>query len=235
MPSLRVQLSHPWDLAPRDAMRLQEALRERVELRDRLPEVTAVGGIDVGFEDQGRTARAAVVVLGYPGLTPLDYAVARAPVTFPYVPGLLSFREIPVVLEALEKLRQVPQLLLCDGQGYAHPRRLGIASHLGIVCDLPTIGVAKTLLIGRHEPVPDERGAWRPLIDRGEVVGAALRTRAGVAPLYVSAGHRVSLETALGYVMGCVTRYRLPETTRWAHRLASHPQRGAGEAAWKLS
>lgn len=235
MSSLHVQLSHPWDLAPRDAMRLQEALRERVELRDRLAEVSAVGGVDVGFEDQGRTARAAVVVLGYPGLAPLDYAVARAPVTFPYVPGLLSFREIPVVLQAFERLGRTPQLLLCDGQGYAHPRRLGIASHLGIICDLPTIGVAKTLLIGEHEPVPDVRGAWRPLMDRGEVVGAALRTRAGVAPIYVSAGHRVSLETALRYVMGCVTRYRLPETTRWAHRLASHPERGAGETAWKLS
>jgi deoxyribonuclease V len=235
VPFLRVQLSHPWDLAPRDAMRLQEALRERVELRDRLAEVSAVGGVDVGFEDQGRTARAAVVVLGYPSLVPLDYAVARAPVTFPYVPGLLSFREIPVVLQALERLGQAPQLLLCDGQGYAHPRRLGIASHLGIICDLPTIGVAKTLLIGKHEPVPDERGAWRPLMDRGEVVGAALRTRAGVAPIYVSAGHRVSLETALRYVMGCVDRYRLPETTRWAHRLASHPERGTGKAAWKLN
>jgi deoxyribonuclease V len=216
-------------------MRLQETLRKRVELHDRLAEVSAVGGVDVGFEDQGRMARAAVVVLGYPGLAPLDYAVARAPVAFPYVPGLLSFREIPVVLQALEKLEKIPQLLLCDGQGYAHPRRLGLASHLGIVCDLPTIGVAKTLLIGGHEPVPDERGAWRPLIDRGEVVGAALRSRAGVAPIYVSAGHRVSLETALRYVLSCLTRYRLPETTRWAHRLASHPEKGASKDLVKLS
>ncbi len=235
MPFLRVQLSHPWDLAPRDAMRLQEALRARVELRDRLAEVRAVGGVDVGFENQGHTARAAVVLLSYPDLALQDFAVARAPVTFPYVPGLLSFREIPVVLQALERLKHLPQLLLCDGQGYAHPRRLGIASHLGIVLDLPTVGVAKTLLIGKHEPVPNERGAWRPLVDQEEVVGAALRTRADVAPIYVSVGHRVSLETALRYVMGCVTRYRLPETTRWAHRLASNPERGGGEAVTKLS
>lgn len=227
MSTLQVHVRHRWDLDPRDAVRLQAHLRQRVETRDRLPEVTAVGGVDVGFEDEGRTARAAVVVLSFPSLTLMEYAIARAPVTFPYVPGLLSFREIPVVLEALQKLRALPSLLLCDGQGYAHPRRLGIASHLGIVCDLPTVGVAKTLLVGRHEPVPDIRGTWRPLVDGGETVGAALRTRAGVKPVYVSAGHRISLETALRYVMACVTRYRLPETTRWAHRLASHPEKAA--------
>ncbi|MCI0577396.1 MAG: deoxyribonuclease V, partial [Chloroflexi bacterium] len=146
---------------------------------------------------------------------------ARRPTTFPYIPGLLSFRETPAVLEALAQLTIRPDLLLCDGQGLAHPRRLGIACHLGLLSDIPSIGVAKSLLVGRHEPLADERGRWQPLRDRGEVVGAVLRTRAGVAPIYVSIGHRISLETALKYVMRCTPKYRLPETTRQAHRLAS--------------
>jgi len=127
------------------------------------------------------------------------------------------------VLEALAGLRERPQLLLCDGQGIAHPRRLGIASHLGLLLDVPAIGVAKTRLVGEHDPVPDERGAWVPLLDKGETIGAVLRSRKGVKPLFISPGHRISLQSAIEYVMGCLTRYRLPETTRWAHRLASGP------------
>jgi deoxyribonuclease V len=134
---------------------------------------------------------------------------------------LLSFRELPAVLEALEQLREPPDLLLCDGQGIAHPRRLGIASHLGLLVDIPSIGVAKTRLYGTHDEPPNQRGAWTPLLAGGETIGAVLRTRAGVKPLYISSGHRIDLDTAIGYVLGCCTRYRLPETTRHAHRLAS--------------
>jgi deoxyribonuclease V len=139
------------------------------------------------------------------------------------VPGLLSFREVPAVIGALEKLTIIPDLLLCDGQGIAHPRRFGIASHLGLLCGIPSIGVAKTRLIGEDVEPPDRRGASVPLFDHGETIGAILRSRSGVKPLYISIGHRISLATALDYVMACVTRYRLPETTRWAHRLASGP------------
>jgi deoxyribonuclease V len=153
----------------------------------------------------------------------VDQAIARSPTTFPYVPGLLSFREAPAVLEAFSGLRTQPDLILYDGQGLAHPRRLGIASHVGLLLDIPSIGVAKTRLIGEHGRVPLTKGKWTPLRDGEETIGAVLRTRAGVKPLFVSIGHRVSLQTAIRYVMACVTRYRLPQTTRWAHRLASGP------------
>nr|MCU0809385.1 deoxyribonuclease V [Candidatus Contendobacter sp.] len=180
-----------------------------------------VAGVDVGFEAGGTVTRAAVAVLRYPELDVLETAIARRPTTFPYVPGLLSFRELPAVLEALEQLREPPDLLLCDGQGIAHPRRLGIASHLGLLVDIPAIGVAKSRLCGMHEEPPNQRGAWTPLWAEGEIIGAVLRTRPGVKPLYISPGHRINLATAIQYVMACCTRYRLPETTRHAHRLAS--------------
>jgi deoxyribonuclease V len=215
--------AHPWDLEPAAAMALQRDGRARLILVDRLGPVRRVAGIDVGFEDGGAVTRAAVAVLNYPGLELLETALARRPTAFPYVPGLLSFRELPAVLDALERLREAPDLLLCDGQGIAHPRRFGIASHLGLLVDVPSIGVAKSRLYGQHDAVPEARGAWTPLRATDEVIGAVLRTRTGVKPLYVSPGHRVSLETAVDYVMGCCTRYRLPETTRHAHRLASGP------------
>ena len=148
-------------------------------------------------------------------------ALARIPTQMPYIPGLLSFREIPAVLAAWEQLTVLPDLLLCDGQGLAHPRRFGLACHLGLLLDLPTIGVAKSRLIGSHVPPAPDKGSWQPLEDKGEVIGAVLRTRANVTPVYVSSGHRVSLRTAVAWTLRCVTRYRLPETTRAAHRLAS--------------
>lgn len=220
---MRIPTRHPWDLTPKQAIALQQELRGEVVCEDRLGPVQFVAGVDVGLEPGTATARAAVAVLAFPSLELADYALARRPLAFPYVPGLLSFREIPAVADALQALRQDPDLLLCDGQGFAHPRRFGFASHLGVLCGVPSIGVAKTLLVGTHRDVPDRKGAWQPLLDAGETIGAALRTRRGVKPVFVSIGHRVSLATAIRYVMACVTRYRLPETTRWAHRLASGP------------
>ena len=214
---------HRWDVTPREAIAIQQTLRSRVVREDCMNAVAHVAGVDVGFEQGGAVTRAAVAVLRLADLALVDSALARLPTSFPYVPGLLSFREVPAALEALRGLSIVPDLLLVDGQGIAHPRRLGVASHLGLLCDIPSIGVAKSRLIGEHGEVPDQRGAWTPLLDRGELIGAVLRTRPGVKPLYVSSGHRVSLHTAIAYVMACVTRYRLPETTRWAHRLASGP------------
>jgi deoxyribonuclease V len=223
---MKARRLHTWDLTPKEAVALQVRLRSSVEPADRIGEVRRVAGVDVGFEQDGRVARAAVAVLDYPGLALADQAVARVATRFPYVPGLLSFREIPAVLAAFERLRAPPDLILYDGQGIAHPRRFGIASHLGLVLDCPSIGVAKTRLIGAHRTPPDRRGAWTPLLDTGEgdsaeTIGAVLRTRKGVKPLYVSIGHRVSLATAVRWTMACCTGYRLPETTRWAHRLAS--------------
>lgn len=215
--------AHDWELAPAEARALQERLRDQVIAEDRLPPVRQVAGIDVGFEQAGAVARAAVVVLSFPELQPLDQAVARLPTRFPYVPGLLSFREIPAVLKALEGLRVEPDLLICDGQGQAHPRRFGLACHLGLLTDRPAIGAAKSRLIGEHDPLPAARGSWVPLTHQGETLGAVLRTRAGVTPLFVSIGHRISLETAIRYLLACCPRYRLPETTRLAHRLASGP------------
>jgi len=219
----RFRASHDWDLSPRQAIALQRELAQQVIREDDFGEVTRVAGVDVGFEDDNRITRAAIAVLDYPSLEPLEHAIARRPTTFPYIPGLLSFREIPTILDALNKLRQPPDLLLCDGQGLAHPRRLGIASHLGIITGLPSIGVGKTRLTGRHGPVPEHKGGWTPLLDGDEVIGAVLRSRQGVKPIYISLGHRIGLESAIDFVMGCITRYKLPETTRHAHRLASGP------------
>lgn len=218
----RFKTLHDWNVSPKQAVQIQKELAGRVVLEDRFDEIRLVAGVDVGFEDQGRVTRAAVVVLELESLEPVDQALIKSPTRFPYVPGLLSFREIPAVSEALEQLQSWPDMLLCDGHGIAHPRRLGIAAHLGLITDLPSLGVGKSRLVGRHEPVPDERGAWMPLHDRGETIGAVLRSRAGVKPIYVSPGHRIGLQSAINMVMRCLTRYRLPETTRQADKLASN-------------
>lgn len=213
-----------WPTTPAEAVEVQERLRPLVQTNhDDFPEhVTRVAGVDVGFPGGGDTARAVVVVLDFPSLAPVENAVAFQKVRFPYVPGFLSFRELPAVLDAFSRLRTRPDLVLCDGQGIAHPRRLGIATHLGLCIDLPTIGVGKSILCGTHGPVPDQKGEWTPLRHKGETIGAMLRTRVGVQPLIISPGHRISLVSAIAWVMRCTTRYRLPETTRHAHRLASH-------------
>ncbi|MEE9396271.1 MAG: deoxyribonuclease V [Methylococcales bacterium] len=219
---MRLHHEHPWNLEPKHAIALQNQLREFVITKDDLPaEIKSVAGVDVGFESNGTVTRAAVVVLRLPDLHVIDRAVAKIPTGFPYIPGLLSFREIPAILKALAKLDSLPDLLLCDGQGYAHPRRFGIACHLGLLTNIPSLGVGKTRLIGEHPIVPDRRGAWVPLTHQGEGIGAVLRSRVGVKPVYISSGHRISLETSLHYVMQCTTRFKLPETTRQAHRLAS--------------
>ena len=219
-------LQHSWDLEPDEARALQIRLRDLVRLDDDFGELRLLAGTDAGFEDGGATTRAAVVVLSFPELAPVEQAISRRETTFPYVPGLLSFREAPALLEALAGLDHRPDLLLCDGAGYAHPRRFGLACHLGLLSGIPAIGIAKSRLIGRHDPVSDERGAWQPLEDRGEVIGAVVRTRPGVQPLYISVGHRVSLATAIDVVLRCTRAYRLPETTRWAHRVASNKTNG---------
>jgi deoxyribonuclease V len=214
-------IAHDWDVTPQEAIAIQQQLRQHIITRDDIGQIHWVAGVDVGFKQQGAVARAAIAVLRFPDLTLTEQVMAELPTAFPYVPGLLSFREIPVILKALGRLSRQPDLLLCDGMGIAHPRRVGIATHLGLLTDIPSIGVGKSLLTGKHGSIPVKRGEWTPLLDKGEVIGAVLRTRVGVKPVYISSGHRISLATAISYVMACTTRYRLPETTRYAHRLAS--------------
>jgi len=212
-------LTHDWNLPPKEAIALQRELARRVQRTGTPAPVTTVAGVDAGYRDG--IARAAIVVLRYPSLKVVDSAVAHRPVEYPYVPGLLTFREGPAVLDALAKLTVTPDLFIFDGQGIAHPRRLGIASHIGVLVDAPSIGCAKSRLCGVYEEPGERKGSFSPLRDRGETIGAVLRTRTGVKPVFVSIGHRVDLSAAIHYVLACCTRYRLPETTRLAHRLAS--------------
>lgn len=218
---MKIEQRHEWVLTAEAAIVIQQELSQEVITDDQFGTVNYVAGIDVGFEAEGTITRAAVAILKYPELEFCDHAIARRPTTFPYIPGFLSFREVPAVLDALEQVKTSPDLLLCDGQGLAHPRRFGIACHLGILTNLAAIGVGKSRLVGKHEEPPDQRGAWVPLIYKSNTIGAVLRTRPGTKPLYISSGHRIRLESAIAYVMGCTTKYRLPETTRHAHKLAS--------------
>jgi len=211
---------HEWDISVAEAIALQKRLADQVECDDRLGPVERVAGVDVGYDKARGVARAAVVVVETATLETVDTAVAEQPTAFPYVPGLLSFRELPAAIDALERLTVPPDVLLCDGHGFAHPRRFGIASHLGVFFDIPSIGVAKSRLVGEADVPGPERGDRAPLTQKGEVIGAVLRTRAGVSPLYISIGHRICLETAVRIVLACTTRFRLPETTRRADRLS---------------
>ncbi|MEH6641979.1 deoxyribonuclease V [Vreelandella glaciei] len=217
---------HEWNLAPREARALQTQLAKGLEISDRLAPVKHIAGVDIGFEDSGETTRAAVVLLEWdpasaPNLNVVEQVVHREPTRMPYIPGLLSFREIPAALGAFEKLSMMPELVMVDGQGIAHPRRLGVAAHLGLWLDLPTIGIAKSRLYGKHAEVGEQRGDWVPLYAGQETIGAVLRSRAKVKPVYVSPGHRITLETSLTWVMRCLGRTKLPEPTRLADRLAS--------------
>jgi deoxyribonuclease V len=179
-----------------------------------------IAGIDISSPDARGIARGAAVVLRYPEFSIVEAKVVEGKVTFPYIPGLLSFRESPLILAACEKLCNVPDLILIDGQGIAHPRKLGLASHVGLFLDLPTVGCAKSILCGQHGLVGEEAGSYSELLDNGEVIGAALRTKSGVKPIYVSVGHRIDLASALQWVTKCCRGYRLPEPTRLAHLAA---------------
>lgn len=220
---------HEWNLSPKQAIALQKELATQLESNDRIEPVKHIAGVDIGFEEEGAITRAAVVVLKWeqaaaPYLTVVEQVVHREPTRMPYIPGLLSFREIPAALGAFEKLSVTPELVMVDGQGIAHPRRLGVAAHLGLWLDLPTIGIAKSRLYGKYAEVGEVRGDWVPLTAGSHIIGAVLRSRAKVKPVFVSPGHRLSLETSLTWVMRCLGRTKLPEPTRLADRLAS--QRG---------
>lgn len=212
---------HDWNLDTETAIALQKELAQRVILEDRVGEVHYVAGVDMAINEEHEAARAAVVLLSYPDLEIVERHIYEEPVRMPYVPGLLSFREAPAVLGALDQLRQRPDLIMADGQGIAHPRRIGIATHLGLWLDIPTIGCAKSLLTGTYKKtdLAEEAGSWVPLISHHETIGAVVRTRTGVNPMFISPGHLISLETSIRYVLAC-SKYRLPEPTRQADKLS---------------
>ncbi len=222
--TLDLHHAHAWDISPREAVQVQRDLLPFVHLAPLAHPPATIAGLDVSI--RGSVAQVAIVVLDAATLAVVDDAVLRMPVPFPYVPGLLSFREIPAILPALETLGALPDVLMLDGQGMAHPRRMGLATHLGILLDRPAFGVAKSILVGTYEGLGDEKGATAPLVHRGEQVGAAVRTRAGVSPVYVSAGHRITLGEAVALTLQTSGRYRIPEPTRQAHLLSRRQDRG---------
>ena len=213
---------HAWSLSPEEAVKVQAELRARLILSWDGRTVDTIGGVDVDLEED--VARAAIVILRLSDLKPIDGVTADAPLVFPYIPGLLAFREGPAVLAAWDKLQLKPDLVMFDGQGIAHPRGIGIAAQMGLWLERPTIGVAKSRLYGQHVPVGPRRGDQVELHDERDparVIGAVLRTREGTNPLYISPGHLIDVPHAVDLVLRCVTQFRLPETTRWAHKFAA--------------
>jgi len=222
---VKLQAPHEWDVTPAEARAIQERLRGSVVAAGEPEHVRLVAGVDISVGGEGQDGRAAVVVLSYPGLRPVEQSVVTAAVRFPYVPGLLSFREIPVLLPAFAALRASPDLVVVDGQGMAHPRRFGLASHLGLLLGLPTIGCAKSRLTGHFDPPAREAGAVSPLLGaEDECIGAVVRTRMGVNPVFVSVGHLIALSAAVAWTLRLVRGLRLPEPTRLAHRAAAGEQ-----------
>ena len=223
---------HRWNVTPREAARIQLRLRERLELADRLPpRIAAVAGADIALDLRRREAIAGVVVFRFPEMVEIERVAARSRVAFPYVPGLLSFREIPALLKAFARLRHAPDLIFCDAHGYAHPRRFGLACHLGVLLDRPTIGCAKSILVGEARKFSMRAGAWTPLEDKGEVIGAALRTRAGVKPVYISQGHRISLARTIEFARAVCGPFRIPRPTREADIFVETVKREGKQAA----
>jgi deoxyribonuclease V len=220
---------HNWDLTPSEAIEIQQRLRSLVKIEAQTREFTTIAGADISFNKFSETVYAGIVVLSFPGLQVVDSVGVRSIAKFPYIPGLLSFREAPSLLEAWDKLQTMPDVLMLDGQGIAHPRRFGIACHIGVLLDLPTIGCAKSILVGRHDELEPAAGSRAPLVDRGEQVGVALRTKKNVAPVYVSAGHLIDLNLSVDLVLKATGKYRQPEPTRQAHLLVNRLRRAEGE------
>lgn len=212
-------MHHSWDLGAAEAVQLQQELAKKVETRDRIDHIKLVAGVDVAYAKENDRLVAAVAVLDAMTLELVETATCEQQAQFPYIPGLFSFRELPPLISALAKLKQTPDLIVCDGQGYAHPRRFGLACHLGVLYDVPTIGCGKTRLLGEHTEPGQNRGATAELTENGEAIGCVLRTQDAVKPIYVSIGHRISLNTASEWVLKLSRKYRLPETTRQADQL----------------
>ncbi|MDB5238932.1 MAG: endonuclease [Candidatus Parcubacteria bacterium] len=223
-----MNMNHLWDMTPKEAVQIQKELRKGIQLTPLEKTVRLVGGADVSMDRFATEGFAGFVLLDYPGLHMLDHAVVKSELTFPYIPGLLSFREIPLLMKAWKKLRTKPDVLIVDGVGIAHPRRLGIATHLGLILDIPTIGCAKSVLTGVYDEPDDEPGSVSFMRDKasGEVIGAALRTRSKVKPVFVSPGHLITLDESIEIVRRCLIKHRLPEPTRLAHETMNEYRRG---------
>jgi deoxyribonuclease V len=225
------RVPHAWRLSPRQAIRVQQHLAGQVLVIKPETSPRLVAGLDAAFSPDGQYCLAAVVLWDVAGRCVVDQVTAARKLVFPYIPGLLSFREAPALLAALRRLAQTPDVLLCDGQGLAHPRRFGLACHLGVICQCPAIGCAKSRLIGRHEEPGHQRGSYTPLLVEQEVVGEVLRTQTGIKPVYLSVGHRMDLPSARRLVLDCALQYRLPEPTRLADRLVAAEKRQCGRRA----
>jgi deoxyribonuclease V len=217
---MKIKSLHSWQVSPAQALDIQLRLAPEVSRSSEVSSPGFIAGVDISVSREQGVARGAVVVLNYPELRLVETKVVSGRVDFPYIAGLLSFREAPLTLAACEGLRLTPDLILVDGQGIAHPRRFGLASHLGLFLDTPTIGCAKSRLCGRHQEPGDNPGSYAEVVDRDETIGVALRTKAGTKPVYVSIGHKVDLEAAIYWVMKCCRGYRLPEPCRLAHLAA---------------
>ncbi len=217
---MKVESLHSWQVSIAQALEIQQRLAVQVSKRSEVTTPRFIAGVDISAGKGEGMATGAVVILEYPELREAETKVAQGKLNFPYIPGLLSFRESPLTLAACQKLTITPDLILVDGQGIAHPRRLGLASHLGLFLNTPTIGCAKSILCGNHEVLGDEPGSYTEVADRGEIIGVALRTKLRVKPVYVSIGHMVDLNAATCWVMNCCRGYRLPEPTRLAHLAA---------------
>jgi len=217
---MKVETLHSWQVSTTEALDIQRRLARQVSRSSQVTTPRFIAGVDISAGNARGVATGAVVVLEYPELRVVETQVAQGRPGFPYVPGLLSFRESPLTLAACEKLAVTPDLILVDGQGIAHPRRLGLASHLGLLLNTPTIGCAKSLLCGQHKEPGFDTGSYAEVVDGGETIGVALRTKSGVKPVYVSIGHKVDLQAAIHWVLECCRGYRLPEPTRFAHLAA---------------
>ncbi|WP_458121874.1 deoxyribonuclease V [Paenibacillus sp. Z6-24] len=216
---MKVNVQHRWDLNKEEAIALQKELAKQVVTQDQLPDIQYIAGVDVAYSEHTDQLIAAVVILDAATLETIESITVKDSVQFPYLPGLFSFRELPPVIKALQQIEHEPQLIVCDSQGLAHPRRFGLACHLGVLFDVPAIGCGKTRLVGEYTEPGHTRGSASPLIDGEEQVGSVLRTQTDVKPVFVSVGHRISLETANDWILRLAPRYRLPETTRMADQL----------------
>lgn len=219
MSTLEPKFNHPWDINQAQAIEIQQVLARKVIHADQLSEIHYIAGVDVAYHKSSDQLVAAVVILEKDSLKCIETSVIEDTAQFEYIPGLFSFRELPPIIKAFEKIQHTPQLIVCDGQGVAHPRRCGLASHLGVLFDVPTIGCGKTRLLGDYTEPDIWRGSTTPLIDDHEVIGNVLRTQDKVNPVFVSVGHRISLETACKWILDLAPKYRLPETTRQADQL----------------
>ena len=217
---VKIERLHDWQLNSTQAIDMQQRLSAQVSRSGEVTNPRFIAGVDIAVGKGQEMATGAVVILSYPELRLVETKVAQGKLNFPYIPGLLSFREAPLTLTACQQLTITPDLIMVDGQGIAHPRRIGLASHLGLFLNTPTIGCAKSLLCGQHEEPSEKPGSYVEVVDRGETIGAALRTKLGTKPIYVSIGHKIDLQTAIYWVLECCRSYRLPEPTRLAHLAA---------------